>query len=927
MVPDDPQSDTERPEPSSDSQGSRVPSPPHSLPHEDEGSGPSTATWAIPQHDAAAPLDPQAGPQLSLNPPLEEDQPTIISNEENPSYSLPRFRSSDLAEQLQGVMLDHYRLEQYIGGGGMGAVFKAHDTLLSRTVAVKVLSRRGDDPEMLRRFSNEAQSAAKLDHENIARVFFVGQDRGWSYIVFEFVEGRNLRQIVADQGPLELDLALRYMCQMTRALEHAGHRDVIHRDIKPSNVIVTSDHRVKLVDMGLARMQRLGAEQEDLTASGMTLGTFDYISPEQARNPRDADTRSDIYSLGCTFFFLLTGSPPFPEGTPIQKLLSHQEAPRPDLAAIRPELPEVITRIVLKQLAPSPAQRYQSPNELLADLLVAAHELGIDVGLKESLIIEPIETQSGWLGHLIPIVVPAIALILTLILLELFLRQPTEDEAALAPRYQQVVSRPESGNDRVTPTPSDLDSNLPIPAPLDRPPSPSPAGRGRTVPTEAGGNFTSPPEVTPSPDTTAERPPSGNMIRRLRIGRDLAQFPGAINFESFDDAIEMANADDGIETIELCFNGFITIEPMRIESRKLSLVAGDGYRPGLRFTAGTGRLSTPHLVRVFSEEFSVQGLNLEVVLAGESSWRQISWFHLEQDYTRYVNEYEEAPIQDFEFIDCRFTVIESPSVPTADLPTLSMIQINRPTSFFLELPTVDVAQFPNLLLRKLWVRGNCHLIRAAPATPFYAQWERSLFVSNKAACFLGGSPGRDPIAGTTLPLSPSQLVVDQVTLASAGLLELRVTTADPDPLHVDIETNRCWFNLPPNAPLLHHRLLSPNSVKEDLIRLSGQQNLMTADTALWQIDVAGRVDLIEYIAAPPTDQTWFNLAATEVNSTVPAVLEPFLLGQRPASQFKMDDFVQINESLTASLGKNFGVLLTDLNVNDSSASEPPSMIE
>ena len=869
---------------------------------------------------------------MSLEKPFEEDQPTIISSEDSPSYSLPRLRSSELADQLLGSMLDHYRLDQYIGGGGMGVVFKAQDTLLGRTVAVKVLSRKGDDPEMLRRFANEAQSAAKLDHENIARVFFVGQDQGWSYIVFEFVEGRNLRQIVADQGPLELDLALRYMCQMARALEHAGHREVIHRDIKPSNVIVTDDHRVKLVDMGLARMQRMDSDQADLTASGMTLGTFDYISPEQARNPRDADTRSDIYSLGCTFFYLLTASPPFPDGTPIQKLLSHQEAERPDPAALRPDLPDSIRRLILKQLAPSPAQRYQTPNELLADLLVAAHDLGIDLGLKESLIIEPIEVQSSWIGQLIPIVVPASGLIVALLMLELFLPRPNEDEALLAPQYQRVSSLSESENDLETSLNTGETPRVPFPATFDANSSSTPDGSGRPASGLVGGNPVEPSETSLTSDTASEQAATINgmpntMISRLRIGRGLAELPGAINFESMDEALEMANSDDGIETIELCYNGFMPIEPFRIESRRLHLVAGDGYRPGLRFTAGTGRMTTPHLVRVFAEEFKVQGLNLEVVVASESSWRQISWFHLEQDYARYINEYEEAPIQDFSFVDCRFTVIESNTVSTEDLPTLSIIQINRPESFFLKLPTVDVAQFPNLLLRKLWVRGNCHLIRAAPATPFYAQWDRSLFVSNRVAFFIGGSPAREPSDGPTLPLSPSQLVIDQVTMASAGLMELRVTTSDPEPLHVDVESNRCWFNLPPNAPLLHHRLLAPNSVKEDLLRLSGQQNLMTADTVLWQVNVAGRVEVMDYIAAPPTNEAWFKLAATEVNSSPPALLDAFLMGQRSASQFRLDDLAQINDNVTATLGKSFGVSVTDLNVSDSVTTEASATME
>ena len=278
---------------------------------------------------------------------------------------------------LQGTMLGPYRLEQFVGGGGMGAVFRAHDTTLDRVVAVKVLSRaQSADDEMLRRFRNEAQSAARLDHENIGRVHAVGSDRGWHYIVFEYIEGRNLRDLVRDEGPFAVGRAMDVVAQVADALEHASARDVVHRDIKPSNIVITPAGRARLVDMGLARLAPTAGDA-DLTVSGMTLGTVDYISPEQARDPRAADVRSDLYSLGCTLFYMLVGRAPFAEGTMVQKLLQHQQDAPPDITAIRPDVPVRLAAILARLMAKDPHDRYQRPAVLMADLAACAEEHGI----------------------------------------------------------------------------------------------------------------------------------------------------------------------------------------------------------------------------------------------------------------------------------------------------------------------------------------------------------------------------------------------------------------------------------------------------------------------------------------------------------------------------------------------------------------------
>jgi serine/threonine-protein kinase len=357
-------------------------------------------------------------------PPLEgqvhlETQPTVITKSPVLAhYPLAGLHPRDMGRLLEGESLGHFELLEYVGGG-MGAVFKALDTMLNRTVAVKVLSQeQSSDEEMLRRFQNEAQSAARLDHENISRVHYVGEDRGWHYIVFEFIEGANVRDQVNEQGPLPLAEAVSYTLQIADALAHASSRDVVHRDIKPSNVLITPDGRAKLVDMGLARLHHVETEGDDLTASGVTLGTFDYISPEQARDPRNADVRSDIYSLGCTLYFMLTGRPPFPQGTVLQKLLQHQGDEPPDPRQFRPELPDDLLRILDRMLAKAPEKRFASPAELVAELAAFAQRHGFPATVTSSVVwLSPEETPPRlWERHL-PWALPvAVLVVLALVL-------------------------------------------------------------------------------------------------------------------------------------------------------------------------------------------------------------------------------------------------------------------------------------------------------------------------------------------------------------------------------------------------------------------------------------------------------------------------------------------------------------------------------
>ena len=332
-----------------------------------------------PGGDGSSSMQTHLGP----DPFIVGDEPTVIS--QGPPRLFPQVRPgthpTELGRLLEGERLGHFDLEEFIGGGGMGAVFRALDTMLNRIVAVKVLSSdQASDEDTQRRFRNEAQSAARLDHENIARVYYVGEDRGVHYIVFEYIEGINIRELVSRDRPAA---HWRMRSASPGKLPRRSHMRAIAMSCiaissRPT-CLITPGGRAKLVDMGLARLHQVEHTENDLTASGVTLGTFDYISPEQARDPRMADVRSDLYSLGCTLYFMLTGRPPFPEGTVLQKLLRHQGDAPPDPRDFRSETPEQLAQVTMRLLAKSPDARYQTPDELITALGIVCDELGLPV--------------------------------------------------------------------------------------------------------------------------------------------------------------------------------------------------------------------------------------------------------------------------------------------------------------------------------------------------------------------------------------------------------------------------------------------------------------------------------------------------------------------------------------------------------------------
>jgi serine/threonine protein kinase len=264
--------------------------------------------------------------------------------------------------------LGKYQILRELGAGGMGTVYLATDSNLRRTVALKVLHKeRASNETLVRRFESEAHAAAQLKHENIVTVYDAGQIDGHLFIALEFVDGTDIHELVAKRGAIPLKRSVEFIKQVVRALDHLHKRGIVHRDIKPSNLLLTKEGIVKLTDLGLARAVDESLES-NITREGTTVGTVDYMAPEQARNSQAADIRSDIYSLGCTWYQMLTGEPPFPEGSVTNKLYSHISKPRPDPRSFNHTVPDEIVAVMHKMMARKVDDRYQTPIELLSDL-------------------------------------------------------------------------------------------------------------------------------------------------------------------------------------------------------------------------------------------------------------------------------------------------------------------------------------------------------------------------------------------------------------------------------------------------------------------------------------------------------------------------------------------------------------------------------
>ncbi len=271
-----------------------------------------------------------------------------------------------LAGRSSGFKINRYTLLEMIGQGGMGRVYLARDTRLNRRVALKILSpERMNNPRAIARFQREARVGAQLQHENLVRIYDEGESNGKCYLVMEYIEGKNIGAIIAENGPIPPATAAGLARQVALGLEHAQRKGLIHRDVNPYNILVTREGVAKLTDLGLAIDQ---SEEAQVTRDGATVGTFDYVSPEQARHSHSVDTRSDIYSLGCTLYHMLTGQVPFPSPSLPEKLFGHQAIEPTPITSIVPGVPTGLEAVVQKMMRKSPDDRYPTPLDV-ADAL------------------------------------------------------------------------------------------------------------------------------------------------------------------------------------------------------------------------------------------------------------------------------------------------------------------------------------------------------------------------------------------------------------------------------------------------------------------------------------------------------------------------------------------------------------------------------
>ena len=800
---------------------------------------------------------------------------------------------------LEGVKLGHFQLEELVGGGGMGTVYRATDTSLGRTVAVKVVARDQSADATLARFRNEAQSAARLDHPNIAQVFYVGEDAGWHYIVFEFIDGVNLRDLVQQAGRLSIADAVSFTLQVAEAIDHASRRDVIHRDIKPSNVLVMKDGKVKLVDMGLARLSHVESTAHDLTASGVTLGTFDYISPEQAADPRDADVRSDIYSLGCTLFFILTGSPPFPHGTVLQKLLSHSGETPPDVREYRDDVDDALAQILAKMLAKQPDERYQHSSELSGELFLLAERLNLPLRQSTGTIwMEPRARRRSRVEQQLPWAVPILGVVL--IILAVFL-----DSRSISP-----LSKPEPRFARPPvssmPVPVNTGGDTSVPS-VDA--SMVPPGESRRVPpvVSNGAEADAVPLPDPRPDDgvaeTVERqvvPNPANslqLVKRERgtlrsVGEDSAGLEslgaaedqaslklsdtagrladdvlvdrilvsgeegvaagGAVVVDSLQRAFEVAANESGIQQIELAFNGTRRVTSFefrldRISQAELTIRAAPGYTPLLLFQSRRGETrdsKDPAMVQVIGGKLTWEGVHFlyQLPMAQADTQDSAALFSLEG-------------VESLALKSCTLTIENA---------LRTGVSRHQNVAFFVAAPARQRApQDPGgfsstaanrIHLENCVVRGEATLIRTDETIPYQLMWKNGLLVTSERLFWSDGASQRSDGQWKM------RIELHHVTaLMARGMGRVEVGADGSLLPEIELACNQCILTpgdtADENVALLEYLGIRRIEAASQRLRIEGVDNRYGAFQSRWMIDPVGKTR--RDFPLVPNGESWY----------------------------------------------------------------------
>lgn len=287
---------------------------------------------------------------------------------------ITRYQADQMLTGRNKLNLGPYLVTDFIGQGGMGQVFKAVHNVMGRESAVKILPVHKSTPEAIANFNREIRTQAKLDHPNLVRAYDAGQDGSVHYLVTEFVPGTDLRRLIRSDGPLTMQQAASVIMQAARGLHHAHQSDLIHRDVKPGNILVTPEGVAKVSDLGLAGFINEGDADP---RAGKIVGTADYLSPEQIRNPHEVSNVSDVYSLGCTLYYAITGKVPFPGGTPNSKAQRHLAETPWHPKRFNPDITEEFVEVIADMMEKDPAARIPSAAEVAARLEPWATEVGV----------------------------------------------------------------------------------------------------------------------------------------------------------------------------------------------------------------------------------------------------------------------------------------------------------------------------------------------------------------------------------------------------------------------------------------------------------------------------------------------------------------------------------------------------------------------
>ncbi|MDA1017663.1 MAG: serine/threonine-protein kinase [Planctomycetota bacterium] len=845
--------------------------------------------------------------------------------------------------KLAKFELGGFQIEQLVGKGGMASVFRAKDTNLDRTVALKVMDpNQFSDPAAILRFENEARAAARLDHPNIIRVHHSGEDRGLHFIALEYVAGTNLRELVNQQGKMAPSVAVNYALQIANALNHSSGRGVIHRDVKPSNIIISPNGRAKLVDMGLARCEDPDGSG-DLTVDGTTLGTFDYIAPEQAKDPRNVDIRTDLYGLGCTLYFMLTGEPPYPDGTVLQKLLDHQASEIPDPAAKNRHVSEGLTTIVRKLMAPNPVDRYPSAEHAIRDLMLMAGSFGLR-GINADGLIWTTPTQSpprfverhlGWMTA-------AAALVLMVVLINRFpnIGASAPDEVAeksaigqhptggpanlpLKTVEQKSVAAKSAPGPSIaaksgTPQPNNAEtgsSTPPVHEPTDRIVaalhSVVPGGLPSLAPDASLLQFNT--VVQPSPEVVVSGPPSIKpavaepIVSNIRLISSESR--DQLDFQSIESAMLAATSGD---IIELRFNGIRPAgkpeQPWRIANKNVAIRAAQGFRPTIQFTVDkttVGSDGLPRMISLLKSRIDLVNIDIEMIIPdgvpSEGGWTLLS-------------------LSPADHVRLKGVTI---SVTSPNQTPVSILRVDRARGSLAEMPLDPAAPGIVIDIDSSCVRGRCSLVTIPHDQPGRIEIKNCAFVLDgliENGAILNVNPGRKMAPEgkeLTIKLVHSTFVVNngfmqvQNAEAMAGTLAKSLL-----PIKVSARDN--IFSTESNEPLIR---MSGSLEADDfkwLLSWNGAMNYYESFQVFWRINTTMNLDDSRDVSFESWKELW---QQSELGADNGALLQQILwksdwrlaksLQDVNVSDLVLDDrTTEPNSALTgATDGSNVGAVI------------------